>query len=111
MTDDAIIIVNKHSNGKEFKDRVGDVIQIELESLGSAGYKWFIGNLDVNYLVLISEETKATGDKEKIGAPVRSIWRFRLLQKGLTDIKMSRYRVWEGKEKASDNFQIKLNIH
>ncbi len=111
MTGDEIRIVNEKDNGKEVEAKVGDVIRIELESLGSAGYKWFIDNVDAKYLELISEKTEATGDKDKIGSPVISIWRFRLLQNGLTEIKMSHYRVWEGKEKASDSFHIKLNIH
>ena len=37
MTGDKIIIVNKQDNGKEIKTIVGNVIQVELEGLGSAG--------------------------------------------------------------------------
>jgi predicted secreted protein len=111
MTGEEIIIVNRQDNGKEVKAKVGDVMQIELESLGSAGYKWFIENLDVNYLELISEETETIVDKERVGAPVMSIWRFKVLQKGVTDVRMSHYRVWEGKEKATEHFHIKLIIN
>jgi predicted secreted protein len=111
IADDWIMIINKQDNGKGVEAKVGDVLQIELESLGSAGYKWHIDNLDANFFELLSEGTEATGDEEKIGAPVMSIWRFRLLQKGLADINMSHYRVWEGKEKASEHFHIKLTIN
>lgn len=108
---DGMIIVNKQHNGKEIEAKVGDVIQVELESLGSAGYRWFIENVDANYVTVISERAEATGGEEQIGAPVLSLWRLRLLRKGSTDIKMFHYRDWEGKEKASDSFGIKLNIH
>jgi len=111
MTGDEIIIVNSQDDGKEVKTKVGDIIQIELESLGSAGYQWFIENLDVNYLELLSEETEPIADKELIGAPVMHIWRFKILERGLTDIRMSHYRVWEGKEKATEHFHIKLTIN
>ena len=110
MTGDKIIIVNKQDNGKEIKTGVGNVIQIELEVLGSAGYKWHLDSLNAGYLELISEETKAFSDKEKIGAPVLGIWRFKTLKKGFTEIKMDYYRVWEGKDSATEHFGIILTI-
>jgi len=110
MTGDKIIIVNKQDNGKEIKTGVGNVIQIELEVLGSAGYKWHLDSLNAGYLELISEETKAVSDKEKMGAPVLGIWRFKTLKKGFTEIKMDYYRVWEGKDSATEHFGIKLTI-
>lgn len=106
-----MINVTEHENGQEIKAHAGDVIQIELESLGSAGYQWFIENLDVNYLKLMAKETELNANKEKIGAPVMHIWRFKVLKKGSTNVSMSHYRVWEGKEKASEHFHIKLTIH
>jgi len=110
MTGDEIIIVNKQDNGKEIKPKVGNVIQVELEGLAGAGYKWYLESLNAEYLELISEETKAVSDKEKIGAPVLGIWRFKTLKKGFTEIKMDHYRVWEGKDSATEHFGIKLTI-
>jgi predicted secreted protein len=110
MTGDKIIIVNKQDNGKEIKTIVGNVIQVELEGLGSAGYKWYLDSLNAGYLELISEETKAVSDKEKMGAPVLGIWRFKTLKKGFTEIKMDHYRVWEGKDSATEHFGMKLTI-
>lgn len=110
MTSHAVIVVHKQDNGKEINAQVGDVIQIELESLGSAGYQWFLTPVDTNYVELISEETKATDDKGKMGAPVISQWCFKLLKKGLTDIEMYYYRSWEGKDKAQDYFHITITI-
>ena len=106
-----IKIVKKQDSGKKIDVKVGDVIQIELESLGSAGYEWFTESVDTRYVELMSHSTKATGKDNKIGAPVLSVWCFRALSKGITEIRMSHYRVWEGKEQASDNFHIQLNIH
>ena len=106
-----IKIVKKQDSGKTIDVKVGDVIQIELESLGSAGYEWFTDSVDTRYVELMSHSTKATSEKDKIGAPVLSVWRFRALSKGKTEIRMSHYRIWEGKEQASDNFHMQLNIH
>jgi predicted secreted protein len=110
MTGDEIMIVNKQDNGKEIKTKAGNVIQVELEGLGGAGYKWYLDGLNAEYLELISEETKAVSDKEKIGAPVLGIWRFKTLMKGYTEIKMDHYRGWEGKDSATEHFGIKLTI-
>jgi predicted secreted protein len=110
VTGDNVVIITKQDNGKEIKAKVGNVIQLELEGLGSAGYKWYLDSLNAEYLDLISEETKAVSDKEKIGAPVLGIWRFKTLKKGFTEIKMDHYRVWEGKDSATDHFGIKLTI-
>jgi len=110
VTGDDMVIITKQDNGKEIKAKVGNVIQVELEGLGSAGYKWYLDSLNAEYLEIISEETKAVSDKEKIGAPVLGIWRFKALKKGFTEIKMDHYRVWEGKDSATDHFGIKLTI-
>jgi predicted secreted protein len=110
MTGEETIIVTRHDNGKEVRAKVGDGIKIELEMLGSAGYQWFIEDLDTNYLEPISEGTEMIADKETIGAPVMHIWRFKVLRKGVTDVSMSHYREWEGKDKATKHFHIKLII-
>jgi len=107
---DNVVIITKQDNGKEIKAKVGNVIQIELESLGSAGYWWYVDTLNTEYLELISEETKAGSDKEKIGAPVLGIWRFKTLKRGFTKIKMDHYRMWEGKDSATEHFGINLTI-
>ena len=110
MASHAVIVIHKQDNGKEISAHVGDVIQVELESLGSAGYQWFLNSVDTNYVELISEETKATDEKGKMGAPVISTWCFKLLKKGLTDIRMYYYRSWEGKENALDYFHVTITI-
>ena len=110
VTGHNMVIITKQDSGKEIKTKVGNVIQVELEGLGSAGYKWYLNSLNAEKLELISEETKAVSDKEKIGAPVLGIWRFKTLKKGFTEIKMDHYRAWEGKDSATDHFGIKLTI-
>ena len=109
LDDKTTIIIKKQDNGKEISIKCGDVIQIELAAMGAAGYDWHIDNLDMEHLELISEETRAVSEG-KIGAPVIAIRRFKAKEKGPTEIKMDHYRVWEGKEKETENFSIKLTI-
>jgi predicted secreted protein len=110
MDNKETVIVKKNDNGKKIKVKCGDVIQIELEGMGSAGYQWYIDNLNSEYLELLTEETKAISEG-KIGAPVLRIWRFKAHKNGYTEIKMDYYRTWEGKEKTTEHFLIRLNIY
>ncbi len=106
VKDDKLILTKQDQN-KEVKLKAGDIIQIELEGLGSAGYWWYIDNLDSEHLELLSEETKPLS--AKIGAPTLGIWTFKVKKQGNTKIKMDHYRKWEGIEKANNNFLIKLH--
>jgi len=102
--------ITKEDSGKEIRIKVGDIIQLELSGLGSAGYGWYLEQLDRTLLELLSEETqKATGES-RIGAPVKGLWRFKAIKEGQAEIRMLHYRTWEGKEKATDLFHIKVLI-
>ncbi len=87
----------------------GDVIRIELKELGSAGYGWYINNLDNEHLELLSKETKIISEG-KVGAPVIGVWLFKAKKRGDSGVKMDYYRLWEGKDKATEHFSIKLAI-
>ncbi|MCX5835251.1 MAG: protease inhibitor I42 family protein [Deltaproteobacteria bacterium] len=102
--------ITREDSGKEFRVSVGDIIEVELSGLGSAGYGWYPEQLDRTLLELLSEETqKATGEG-RIGAPVKGLWRFKAVREGQAEIRMLHYRIWEGKEKATDHFYIKVQI-
>jgi predicted secreted protein len=109
MDDNKTVTVKSKDNGTEIKVKCGDTVNIELEGMGSAGYSWFVDNLDTEHLELLSEKTKRTSE-DKIGAPVLSIWQFKTLKKGHAEIKLDHYRKWEGIEKATEHFLIKLEI-
>jgi len=102
--------ITREDSGKEIRVSVGDIIQVELSGLGSAGYWWYPEQLDRTLLELLSEETqKATGEG-KVGAPVKGLWRLKAIKEGQTEIRMLHYRIWEGKDKATDHFYIKVRI-
>jgi predicted secreted protein len=104
------VIIRKDQNGKEIRVRRGDLIQVELPALGSAGYTWHIDNLKAKYIEVISEETKTDVPRSKTGAPVVEIWRFRVKNEGDVEIKLDYYRTWERKDKSADHFLIRLHI-
>ena len=105
-----MVIVQKEQSGQTITVKVGDIIRIELAEIGSAGYRWYIDNLDARYLELVSEETRKVSEEAKIGAPVMRVWRFKAEKAGQTEIKMDYYRRWEGVDRSTGNFFIKINI-
>ena len=109
MKKENLVILSKQDQGKEIEVKVGDVIQIELEAMGTAGYQWFVEGLDQEMLKLISEETKAL-HPGRLGVPVLMVWKFEVIKEGTTEIKMNHYRSWEGKEQSTDHFEVTLNI-
>jgi predicted secreted protein len=110
FTAEGKVTVQKEQSGQAITVKAGDLIQIELAELGSAGYSWDIDNLDSQYLELISEETRKISEEGKIGAPVIRVWYFKAKKLGQTEIKMNYYRKWEGVKKSQDHFFIRINI-
>jgi predicted secreted protein len=105
-----MVIVQKEQSGQTITVKAGDIIQTELAEIGSAGYRWYIDNLDARYLELVSEETRKVSEEGKIGAPVMRVWCFKAKKVGQTEIKMDYYRKWEAVDKSTDSFFIKINI-
>lgn len=104
-----VITLTQENNGKVMELENGEVFRIELEELGSAGYQWHMEKLDQEYLELASKETKDRTER-KVGAPVMAIWFLKAKKIGQTEIAMDHYRIWEGKDKASKHFSIRLII-
>ncbi len=109
MPHQKIYAINKEDNGKVLNVRCGDLIRIELETLGGAGYNWYVDTLNADYVELLPGMPNQTPGG-KIGAPVRGVWLFKSKQKGVSEIKMDHYRIWEGKEKAIGHFSVILSI-
>ncbi len=105
-----MFIVTKNQSGSEIRVKPGEIIRIELQTLGSAGYSWYINKIDRQYLELISEETTQNSEDAKVGAPILMTWQFKAKKQGSTKIEMDNYRKWEGIEKSVDHFILKINI-
>ena len=107
--DGKTVVLNKQDSGKEIDVKVGEVVQVELEAMGTAGYQWFVESLDQAMLRCVSEETKLL-HPGRIGAPVLMVWKFEVIKEGTTEIKMNHYRSWEGKEHSTDHFEVSIKV-
>jgi len=103
------VLITKDDNNKEITIKSGEIIWIELEVFGAAGYTWHIDKLDKEYLLVISKGTK-DNSIGKVGAPVVKYWQIKAINKGVTRLRMLYFRPWEGAEKSAEKFEVKLNI-
>ena len=105
------IRVDIDSNGSKIELQPGDEIEIELQGAGATGYAWYFDELDNDFFELIHEGRKIhEKSRELVGSPTLYTWVFKAKQMGKTAIKMSYYRIWEGKDSAFRRFQIEINI-
>jgi len=103
------VVLSQQDSGKQIDVKVGEVVQVELEAMGTAGYRWFVDPLNQSILRLVSEETKVL-HPGRIGAPALTVWRFEVIREGVTDIRMDHYRSWEGKAHSTDHFEVKIKV-
>ena len=106
---ESVIILQKEDSGRKVDVKSGDIIQIELSGSGGTGYWWYVAAMDARHMELLSEETRTSAEK-KPGAPVLGIWRIKAKGQGKTELAMKYYRVWEGPQKAAEQFSVILNI-
>lgn len=109
--DDALCmkVITDEDNGKEIVVNLSETFQLELKSMGSAGYKWFLRDFDKGYVELLSEETKPL-NTAKVGSPITYIWRFKAIKEGVTTLELDYYRPWEGLDKKEKEFNIRIVI-
>jgi predicted secreted protein len=68
--------------------------------------------LDGDFFDLTSEERKGVAPEkgDVVGTPVVMVWKLRARKPGNSMIRMSYYRLWEGKDKAVNQFEILVDI-
>lgn len=105
------IRVDIDSSGSRAELRAGDEIQIELKGVGGTGYSWYFDELDHDFFELIGEERKIQEKGgESVGSPTLYTWILKAKKTGKSVIRMSYYRIWEGKDKALRRFELEVNI-
>ena len=106
------IRVDIDSNGSKIELQPEDEIQIELRGAGGTGYAWYFDELDDNFFELIHEGRKIQEKRsgEFVGSPTLYTWVFKVKKIGKSTIKMSYYRIWEGKDSAVRRFEVEINI-
>ena len=103
--------VDIDSNGSRIELHTGDEIQIELQGIGGTGYAWYFDKLDNDFFELISKQRKVQEESgEFVGSPTLYTWILKAKKIGKSIIKMTYYRIWEGKDKAIRQFEVEVDI-
>ena len=99
-------------NHKKIELKVGDEIRIELRGTGSTGYQWHFDNLDRDLFQLLSEErSRERNDRgDPVGDPSRHAWVIKARKPGGSVIKLSYYRLWEGKDQVVQRFEVEVEV-
>jgi predicted secreted protein len=102
--------ITKNDNGREIDVSRGNLIEVSLDSQGTTGYLWTFESIDPDYIEVMREESAVASAPGLTGGAVIHTWLLRLKKEGLTEIRMSYKRPWEGKDKAADTFTVRLRI-
>jgi predicted secreted protein len=102
--------ITKNDNGREINVSRGNLIEVSLESQGATGYLWTFERIDPDYIEVVREESSVASAPGLTGGAVIHTWKLRFKKDGLTEIRMSNKRSWEGKDKAADTFTVRLRI-
>ncbi len=102
--------MTKLNDGQEMVLFTGECFSLELPSLGSAGYSWQTGEFDPGSLKVVSRQTRTISDTKLVGAPETTSWCFQAVKEGWTELKLDYYRPWEGAEKATDHYTLRIMI-
>ena len=102
--------IKRNDNGKEITVSRGNLVEVSLESQGATGYLWRFDGIDADFIDVVREETAIESAPGLTGGPVIHTWTLLIKKEGATEIRMSYYRPWEGKDKAADTFTVRLRI-
>lgn len=104
-----VTLLRNQQHGKMFWAKKDRPFRIELATNPTTGYNWYIAALDETQFKVRRSgyDPAATG---RVGSGGTSFWEIVPLKKGLGDIKLLYYRVWEGPAKAVDRFAVRVLV-
>ncbi|MDZ4165882.1 MAG: protease inhibitor I42 family protein [Smithellaceae bacterium] len=97
-------------SGKAFSIATGQSFRIELPSNPSTGFDWHVDVLDQNNFKVVNSDYNPSA-KKLIGAGGTRWWEIKAVKRGKANIRLLYYRVWEGKGKASDKYEIEIAVN
>ena len=102
--------ISRNDNGTEITVSRGGLVELSLAARGATGYLWRFDRIDPDYIDVVGEKTASAPAKGITGAPVIHTWTLRMKKAGSTELRMSYYRPWEGKDQAADTFTVRISI-
>ena len=101
-------IVTKDDNGTTVELHVGDEVVLRLPENATAGYRWAVEAADANLVDLKEGEYLPASGATGSGGMAQ--WTVRAQTTGAAQIKLKRWRRWEGETSVRDRFEFTLRI-
>jgi predicted secreted protein len=102
--------ISRNDNGTEITVSRGNLVVLSLASQGATGYLWGFDRIDPDYIDVVEEKSMRESAPGLTGGAVIHTWTLRMKKAGSTELHMSYYRPWEGKDTAADAFQVRIRI-
>jgi inhibitor of cysteine peptidase len=96
-------------NGKTFDMHVGDDVVMRLPENATTGYRWAVDSADEN-LVEVKEAEYVPPAPSAIGIGGEAHWIVHAKTAGVTQVKLKRWRHWEGESSVVERYEITLRI-
>jgi len=105
-----VVTLTDGDNGREVSVPVGATLRVELKTQAGTGYGWYVEEVEPVRLKLEKAETVDMAPRGVAGGPELGVWSFKPVSSGDTRLRMLYYRVWEGKDKAVNKYEVKIHI-
>lgn len=102
-----VTTLTQADNGKTVQLRVGDTLALHLHENAATGYRWAFDDLD-GKLVDVKEAYVARS--EAVGGGGTMQWTLEAKAPGTTQIRLKRWRRWEGDSSTKERFSVTLII-
>jgi inhibitor of cysteine peptidase len=101
-------VLTKADNGKTVKSPIGGEIVLRLPENPSTGYRWAVEAVDAKLVDVQENEYVPLSDK--VGSGGVAQWIIRAKATGTTQIRLKRWRHWEGERSVLERYEFTLRI-
>ena len=95
-------------NGKVVDVVEGEAFALRLRENASTGYRWEFDGLDRTYIEAQEGESVRQADPSGTGGSTR--WILLPRKRGTVEVRLKRWRQWEGEESVRERFAVTLKI-
>ena len=105
-----IVCLDEGSDGETIFLRRGWFVHVKLLATISTGYYWYLEALNEDVVTSYCE-TCISVPPVMPGSPCESKWFFQAKGRGVTDMVLKYYRLWEGPESAVNTFTVRFVVY
>jgi inhibitor of cysteine peptidase len=103
------ILIDQEDNNKTFDAKLGDAIIITLKENPTTGYRWKLGQIDEE-IILVEDSKYHIDPGSRIGGGGARTFTFRMRSPGKTKIHLTLKREWEKEKSPIDEFVVYIQV-